>query len=68
MAFDKLQKLLAQAGLGSRRAMEVKIQEGVVKVNGQRSIHEAHTTDVLHSPRAPSEFTKFTPKPCQVFF
>jgi len=35
MAFDKLQKLLAQAGLGSRRAMEVKIQEGAVKVNGK---------------------------------
>ncbi len=32
---EKLQKVLARAGLGSRRQMEVWIQEGKVSVNGQ---------------------------------
>ncbi len=34
-AGDKLQKLLAQAGIGSRRDMEKVIAEGRVKVNGE---------------------------------
>jgi 23S rRNA pseudouridine2605 synthase len=32
---EKLQKILANAGLGSRRQMETLIQEGLVKVNGK---------------------------------
>ena len=32
---DRLQKVLAQAGLGSRRACEVLIEEGRVEVNGE---------------------------------
>lgn len=35
MALERLQKLLAQAGYGSRRACEVFIIEGRVRVNGQ---------------------------------
>ncbi|WP_058834856.1 pseudouridine synthase [Luteimonas abyssi] len=32
---ERLHKVLAQAGLGSRRALEQRIAEGVVKVNGE---------------------------------
>ena len=32
---DKLQKILAQSGLGSRRKMEEKIMQGRVVVNGK---------------------------------
>ena len=35
MARDRLQKILAQAGLGSRRACEAMIEAGRVSVNGQ---------------------------------
>lgn len=34
-AGEKLQKILARAGLGSRRAVEKLIEEGLVKVNGR---------------------------------
>ncbi len=34
---EKLQKVLARAGLGSRRVMEVKIEEGRVSINGKRA-------------------------------
>ena len=34
MASERLQKVLAQAGYGSRRALEVAIAEGRVSVNG----------------------------------
>jgi 23S rRNA pseudouridine2605 synthase len=32
---ERLQKIMAQAGIGSRRACEVLIKQGVVKVNGE---------------------------------
>ena len=32
---ERLHKVLAQAGLGSRRALEQRIAEGLVKVNGE---------------------------------
>ena len=32
---ERLHKVLAQAGLGSRRALEARIAEGLVKVNGE---------------------------------
>jgi 23S rRNA pseudouridine2605 synthase len=32
---ERLQKVLAQAGLGSRRALEERISQGVIKVNGE---------------------------------
>ena len=32
---ERLHKVLAQAGLGSRRALEQRIADGVVKVNGE---------------------------------
>ncbi|HLF81571.1 MAG TPA: S4 domain-containing protein, partial [Anaerolineales bacterium] len=35
MPADKVQKLMAQAGLGSRRACEQTIRQGRVSVNGQ---------------------------------
>ena len=34
---DRLQKLMAQAGLGSRRTCEALIAEGRVNVNGKRA-------------------------------
>ncbi|HOZ06104.1 MAG TPA: S4 domain-containing protein, partial [Arenimonas sp.] len=34
-AEERLHKVLAQAGLGSRRALEERIAQGVVKVNGE---------------------------------
>lgn len=35
MIFNKLQKILAEAGLGSRRSMEAKIREGTITINGK---------------------------------
>lgn len=35
MSHERLQKILSQAGLGSRRAMEGWIEQGLVKVNGK---------------------------------
>ena len=32
---ERLHKVLAQAGLGSRRALEQRIADGLVKVNGE---------------------------------
>jgi 23S rRNA pseudouridine2605 synthase len=32
---ERLHKVLAQAGLGSRRALEERIAQGVIKVNGE---------------------------------
>ncbi|HZX79624.1 MAG TPA: S4 domain-containing protein, partial [Lysobacter sp.] len=32
---ERLHKVLAQAGLGSRRALEQRIADGMVKVNGE---------------------------------
>ncbi|MBS0199296.1 MAG: hypothetical protein JSR70_02490, partial [Proteobacteria bacterium] len=32
---ERLQKVLAQAGLGSRRALEQRIASGAVKINGE---------------------------------
>ncbi|MCC5791079.1 MAG: pseudouridine synthase [Legionellaceae bacterium] len=38
MATERLQKVLSQAGLGSRREMERWIQEGKIKVNGKPAL------------------------------
>jgi 23S rRNA pseudouridine2605 synthase len=35
---ERLHKVLAQAGLGSRRALEERISQGVVKVNGETAL------------------------------
>lgn len=35
---ERLQKVLARAGLGSRRAVELLIEQGRVKVNGERAV------------------------------
>ena len=32
---ERLHKVLAQAGLGSRRALEQRIADGLIKVNGE---------------------------------
>ena len=32
---ERLHKVLAQAGLGSRRALEQRIADGLVKINGE---------------------------------
>ncbi len=46
---DKLQKILANAGVGSRRAVEVMISEGKVQINGRTATlgERALATDVL---------------------
>ena len=35
---ERLHKVLAQAGLGSRRALEQRIADGLVKVNGEAAL------------------------------
>ena len=46
MSGERLQKLLSQAGLGSRREMERWIEEGLIQVNGVTAkIGESVTPD-----------------------
>jgi len=47
MAEERVQKILAAAGLGSRRACEALIEDGRVKVNGQ-VIHLGDKADPQH--------------------
>ena len=46
---ERLQKVLAQAGVGSRRACEELIAAGRVEVNGQRA-ELGRRVDVGHGP------------------
>ena len=46
MSSERLQKLLSQAGLGSRREMERWIEEGLIQVNGVTAkIGDSATSD-----------------------
>lgn len=45
---EKLQKVLAQAGLGSRRACEEIIAEGRVEVNGELIVSQGRRVDAEH--------------------
>src|SRR3546814_2382224 len=43
---ERLHKVLAQAGLGSRRALEQRIADGLVQVNGEVARSEEHTSEL----------------------
>ncbi len=71
MSEQRLQKILARAGCGSRRACETFLEEGRVKVNGQRAKlgdkADPETDEILFDgvPVRPSErFTLALNKPC----
>ena len=51
---ERIQKLLAQAGIGSRREIEAKIEQGLISVNGRVAKlgdHASETDDILMDGR-----------------
>jgi pseudouridine synthase len=63
MASERLQKILAQAGLGSRRAVEHYIVEGRVKVNGKRVSELGSKADVSHDTIEVEGYGVLRPQP-----
>lgn len=67
-AGDKLQKILANAGVGSRRAVEAMIKEGLVQINGRVATlgERALSTDVLKVRNQVIKETRLETQPTQV--
>ncbi len=65
---DKLQKILANAGVGSRRAVEVMIADGKVQINGRVAIlgERALPTDTLKVDNQLIKSTRLETQPTQV--
>ncbi len=65
---DKLQKILANAGVGSRRAVETMISEGKVQINGRVAIlgERAFSTDILKVNNQLIKATRLETQPTQV--
>ncbi|MBD3754557.1 MAG: rRNA pseudouridine synthase [Gammaproteobacteria bacterium] len=65
---EKLQKILARAGFGSRRAVETLISEGKVKVNGQLAKlgDRATENDQIKVNDQPVKATRLAKQPTQV--
>lgn len=65
---EKLQKILARAGFGSRREVERLIEQGAVKVNGRTATlgDRALPSDILKVNDVPVKQTRLTKQPTQV--
>lgn len=65
---EKLQKILARAGFGSRRAVETLISEGKVKLNGQvaKLGDRATEKDLIKVNDQPVKATRLAKQPTQV--
>ncbi|WP_178862411.1 23S rRNA pseudouridine(2605) synthase RluB [Thiomicrorhabdus cannonii] len=65
---EKLQKILARAGFGSRRAVETLISEGKVKVNGRVAQlgERATENDLIKVNDQPVKATRLAKQPTQV--
>jgi len=65
---EKLQKILARGGFGSRREVEKLIEAGLVKVNGRvaKLGDRAHATDAIKLKDQPVRETRLQTQPTQV--